>query len=132
MNTIGHAPGYLSSWNRGVGFTRELAWFPADLKGYRSNVIRSHFVLTTERDELAAGERAILGFTTWDGAPMELGASTLRFELSDPALAEVEQTDAGWSLVANTAGIAGWVTVRAVLVDGAAERFSSVRQVRID
>lgn len=123
-----HAPGYLSRWERDR-FVPEIAWYPADLAGYRSNVIKSDLKLTVSAAELPATgpQNADLAIAGWDGAPVDLTGARVTYEVSDRSLAGVR----GGRLVTWGGGRTGWVTVRAVVTRDGVPAYSSVELVKL-
>ncbi|MEV4899074.1 hypothetical protein AB0K48_58095 [Nonomuraea sp. NPDC055795] len=111
-----HEPGYLSRWD-GERFVPEIAWYPADLAGYRSNVIRSDLKLTVTGTSLAV--------TEWDGTAVDLTGAEVRWEVSDRRIAKVRDG----RLV--LCGGKGWATVRAVVTRAGVPAYTSVERVTV-
>lgn len=128
-----HQPGYLARWADGR-FVPEIAWCPADLAGYRSDVIRPDLRLTATPAELPAGgtSRSALTLAAWDGTDTDLTGAEITWELDGESLAHLE-TDADGSvwLAPNRGGGKGWVTLRAVVTRDGVPAYSGVQLVTL-
>ncbi|MFE6492862.1 hypothetical protein [Streptomyces sp. NPDC057748] len=128
-----HRPGYLARWKDGR-FVPELAWYPADLAGYRSDTIHADLRLTATPAELpAAGTtRAALTLAAWDGAPLDLTGADIDWELEGRPIAHlVTDADGRVWLTPGAGGATGWVTVRAVVTRDGIPAYSGVQLVRL-
>ncbi|MFB7917348.1 hypothetical protein [Streptomyces sp. NPDC056061] len=128
-----HRPGHLARWSGGR-FVRELAWYPADLEGYRSDAVHADLSLTATPAELPADGtvRAALTLAAWDGTPVDLTGADVAWEVEGRPIAR-PATDADGSvwLAPDHSGAAGWVTVRAVVTRDGVPAYSGVALVEI-
>lgn len=132
INDAHHAPGYVAEW--AGRFVPRIAWYPADLAGYRSNVIKSDLKLTAAPAELPAGgtTKAALSIAAWDGSPIDLVGAAITYEISDRRLAHITRDASGKSfLTPCPAGNPGWVTVRAIVTRDNVPEYSSVELVKL-
>ncbi|NUR90194.1 MAG: hypothetical protein HOY71_39475, partial [Nonomuraea sp.] len=107
-------PGYVSCWKDGAPVPR-IAWYPADLAGYRSNVIKSDLKLAVAAD-------GALTITDWNGGAVD--TAQVSWEVSDGSLGSV----VNGRLVRT--GKPGWLTVRGIVTLDGVPRYSSVELVK--
>ncbi|MEV5686373.1 hypothetical protein AB0L68_24700 [Streptomyces sp. NPDC052164] len=133
INDAHHRPGHLARWKDGR-FVPELAWYPADLAGYRSDTVHADLRLTATPAELPAGgtARAALTLAAWDGTPIDLTGADIAWELDGQPIAHLD-TDADGSvwLAPNPGGTSGWATVRAVVTRDGVAAYSGVQLVEL-
>ncbi|MYQ89665.1 MULTISPECIES: hypothetical protein [unclassified Streptomyces] len=128
-----HRPGYLARWTDGR-FVPELAWYPADLAGYRSDSVHADLRLTATPAELPAGgtTRAALVLAAWDGTPLDLDGADIAWELDGRPVAHlVTDADGSVWLTPEHGGATGWATVRAVVTRDGVPAYSGVALVEI-
>ncbi|MFI8437319.1 hypothetical protein ACIGJO_26965 [Streptomyces sp. NPDC079020] len=133
INDAHHRPGHLARWTGGR-FVPELAWYPADLAGYRSNTVHADLRLTATPGELPAGGtgRAALSLAAWDGSPIDLTGAEITWELDGRPIAHLDTgSDGSVWLAPDSGGGAGWVTVRAVVTRDGVRAYSGVQLVKL-